>query len=86
MAMRPFVNYNQFDVASYVDYGRQKYEKHEDQREDDGSVNKAAAKNAPMIGNASNMQNGQQQNGSTASRIGRRAMRRMLRYGVRAAL
>ena len=33
MAKRPFVAYEQFDVAVFSDYGRQKYEKHEDQRD-----------------------------------------------------
>ena len=33
MASRPFVPYSQFDVAVFSDYGRQKYEKHEDQRD-----------------------------------------------------
>ena len=29
MAKRPFVNYDQFDVAAYVDYGKKRYDKHE---------------------------------------------------------
>lgn len=33
MAQRPFRPYEQFDVAVYTDYGRQKYEKHEDDRD-----------------------------------------------------
>lgn len=33
MASRPFVPYSQFDVAVFSDYGRQKYEKHEDERD-----------------------------------------------------
>lgn len=33
MAARPFVPYSQFDVAVFSDYGRQKYEKHEDERD-----------------------------------------------------
>lgn len=32
MAKRPFVPFNQFDIAAYVDYGRPKYDKHEDER------------------------------------------------------
>ena len=86
MAMRPFENYNQFDVATYVDYGRNKYDKHEDQRGADGQVNKAMAKNAPVIGNPSAMQSNQQQNGSGTSMVAGRVMRRMLRMGIRAAL
>lgn len=33
MAQRPFVKYENFDVAAYSDYGRPLYEKHEDQRD-----------------------------------------------------
>lgn len=33
LALRPFKPYEQFDVAQYTDYGRQKYEKHEDERD-----------------------------------------------------
>lgn len=32
MAKRPFVNYDQFDVAAYVDYGKRRYDKHEEDR------------------------------------------------------
>jgi hypothetical protein len=32
LAQRPFKPYTSFDVASYVDYGRPLYDKHEDQR------------------------------------------------------
>lgn len=51
MAMRPFVPFNRFDVASYVDYGRPIYDKHEDARNADGSVNKELAREQPKIGN-----------------------------------
>jgi hypothetical protein len=51
MASRPFVAYNQFDVAAFADYGKQKYDKHEDFRMADGTVNKDAAKSAPLLGN-----------------------------------
>ncbi len=33
MAARPFLPYNYFDVAAYVDYGRPKYDKNEDFRD-----------------------------------------------------
>lgn len=51
MAVRPFVPINRFDVASYVEYGRPKYDKHEDARMADGTVNKEIAKSLPTIGN-----------------------------------
>ncbi len=46
MAQRPFVPYEQFDVAYYTDYGRQKYEKHEEDRDMTGKlVNKPNQQN-----------------------------------------
>lgn len=41
MAQRPFVPYSQFDVAAFSDYGRQKYEKHEDERDMNGKIAEA---------------------------------------------
>ena len=55
MSMRPFVPFNHFDVAAYVDYGKPKYDKHEDARNPDGSVNKELAKELPTIGNPNAM-------------------------------
>jgi hypothetical protein len=51
MSVRPFVPIDRFDVAAYVEYGRPKYDKHEDARMADGSVNKDIAKNLPTMGN-----------------------------------
>jgi organic radical activating enzyme len=51
MARSPFVQYNQFNVAAFADYGKQKYDKHEDFRMVDGQVDKTAAKTAPLLGN-----------------------------------
>ena len=51
MAQRSFVAYNYFDVAAFSDYGKQKYDKHEDYRTADGMVDKPAARQAPTIGN-----------------------------------
>jgi hypothetical protein len=51
MAMRPFVAYEHFDVAAFADYGKPKYDKHEDARDASGQVDKIAARNAPTIGN-----------------------------------
>ena len=36
MSRRPFVNYRDFDTAAYVDYGRPKYDKREDSRDETG--------------------------------------------------
>lgn len=38
MSKRPFLPYQQFDVAAYTDYGRQKYEKNEDYRDLSGKL------------------------------------------------
>jgi hypothetical protein len=87
MAQRPFERYTQFDVANYVDYGRQKYDKHEDQRDANGQVDKGLAKKEPMIGNPQAMQaNNQQQRNGMMARPLQGGLRRMLRYGIRAAL
>lgn len=87
MAQRPFERYTQFDVAHYVDYGRQKYDKHEDARDANGQVDKALAKKEPMMGNPQAMaQNNNMQNAGMMGRGAQRGLRRMLRYGIRAAL
>jgi hypothetical protein len=38
MAARPFVHYTRFDVAAYADYGRPKYDKNEDFRDEQGRI------------------------------------------------
>ncbi len=61
MAARPFVSINQFDVASYVEYGKPKYDKHEDARLADGSIDKQLAKSLPTMGNKNVMAMGGKQ-------------------------
>jgi hypothetical protein len=36
MAQRPFVPYEEFDTAAFVDYGQLRYDKHENEAERDG--------------------------------------------------
>ena len=50
MAKRPFEPYSKFDVAAYVDYGLQKYDKHEDARDSYGKVIEQAKESAPTLG------------------------------------
>jgi hypothetical protein len=50
MAKRPFVAYDSFDVASYVDYGLQKYDKHEDARDSYGKVIDQLKESEPTLG------------------------------------
>jgi hypothetical protein len=38
MARQPFVPYDQFNVAAFVDYGRQQYDKNENMRTADGQM------------------------------------------------
>ncbi len=83
MAQHPFERYTQFDVAHFVDYGRQKYDKHEDQRDESGQVVKELARNEPMIGNPSAMPNKNKR--GMIGRQGQRGMRRAMRNGLRAA-
>lgn len=44
LSQRPFMPYQQFDVAAYTDYGRQKYEKHEEERDMSGKLVNAPTK------------------------------------------
>lgn len=49
MAQRPFLPYSQFDVTAYSDYGKKKYDKHEDYRNSRGQVD-SSARFAPELG------------------------------------
>jgi hypothetical protein len=50
LAMRPFQKYDNFDVASFCNYGLQKYDKHEDARDSSGRVIKDIEQNEPELG------------------------------------
>lgn len=50
MAKRPFMTYSRFDVAAYSDYGKWQYDKHEDARLADGTVDHERAKSLGHIG------------------------------------
>ena len=74
LAAHPFESYDHFDVAAFADYGKPKYDKHEDARDSSGQVDKMAARMAPTIGNQAmdrpmrgrrfqQMQNGYSNNG-----------------------
>jgi hypothetical protein len=56
LAYHPFEQYNSFNVAAFADYGKPKYDKHEDYRDASGQINKMAAKNAPELGNKAAME------------------------------
>ena len=50
MAARPFVRYENFDTAQFIDYGKLKYDKQEDYRDQDGKVT-GNSMDGPTIGN-----------------------------------
>jgi hypothetical protein len=83
MAARPFVPYQQFDVAKFSDYGRPLYNKNEDQRDLNGDVIPELAKSKPMIGNTDALK---KQNKNKNKNKNWRQMRRMIRQGVQSAL
>jgi hypothetical protein len=78
MAKRPFLPYERFDVAMYSDYGRQKYEKHEDYRYANGKVDVAAARDEQLIGNTAAMPQKHNRNRG----MNARRMNRLMRQGV----
>jgi hypothetical protein len=56
MTAYPFVSYDRFNVASYSDYGLWKYDKHEDARMADGSIDHDRAHALPTIGDPPSQQ------------------------------
>ncbi|HEY9714581.1 MAG TPA: hypothetical protein V6C72_14030 [Chroococcales cyanobacterium] len=58
MSKHPFMQYDRFDVASFADYGKQKYDKEEDYRTADGKVDMERARSAPELGDRSRMHMG----------------------------
>lgn len=88
MAQRPFVPYQQFDVAVYTDYGRPLYDKNEDLRSANGELLPGAdPRQKQLIGNTSQMKRNRHQNRNWngVQYYGRRFGNSMLRYGVGAA-
>ncbi|HEY9713501.1 MAG TPA: hypothetical protein V6C72_08515 [Chroococcales cyanobacterium] len=83
MAARPFQPYKKFDVASYSDYGKKMYDKHEQFRMADGQIAPGAnLSSEPMIGNDPRAHPVQTQ----VKRQGMRALRTGLWMGIRAAM
>lgn len=88
MAQRPFINYNQFDVAAYADYGRPKYDKNEDFR--DASTGKLAdedgAKHQEMLGQVPEKPMRRNRGGMMGQRMAQRGVSSMVRRGVKSVL
>lgn len=84
LAMRPFVPYEQFDVAAYSNYGKNLYDKHEQFRDPTtGQIAQGAnLKSEPFIGNDPRAHPVETQVKRQAPRV----MNSLLRYGLRAAM
>jgi hypothetical protein len=61
MARQPFVPYDSFNVAAFVDYGLQKYDKHEDSRDSYGKVIEKLKESEPELGGKHSATWGEQQ-------------------------
>lgn len=88
MAARPFMRYENFDVAAFSDYGKQKYDKHEDFLDPEtGKVaNGADVSQEKMIGNDPKAHPVKTESERMAKRAVRTGLSTVLRYGIRAAL
>jgi hypothetical protein len=52
LAAHPFERYDHFNVAAFSDYGKQRYDKHEDAMRPDGHIDMEKAANMPSLGKA----------------------------------
>lgn len=52
LASHPFEKYERFNVAAFSDYGKQRYDKHEDAMRADGHIDMEKAANIPSLGKA----------------------------------
>jgi len=82
MARRPFVPYAGFDTARFVDYGKPKYDKHEDSRDLSGQI-VTRDKKEELIGNKDQMPRKRRGYGGYLMQTG---LKTFARYGARAAL
>ena len=79
--MSPCISY----VASYADYGKPIYDKHEQFLDASGKIAEGSdLGSAPMIGNTPKAHPIQTQAKRTGSRVTRSVINRGLRYGIRA--
>jgi hypothetical protein len=88
MAARPFERYEDFDVAAFADYGKQKYDKHEDYLDPNTGQIAAGAKPSqePVLGNDPRAHPVQTESKRLAKTALRSGMNNMLRYGLRAMM
>ncbi len=82
MAARPFIPYDDFDVAAFSDYGRPMYDKNEDSLSVADSPPPASRGEAPMIGNDPRAHPIK----TKAKREGKSMLIRAAQYGLRAAI
>ncbi|HEY9870043.1 MAG TPA: hypothetical protein V6D08_12830 [Candidatus Obscuribacterales bacterium] len=86
MALRPFLPYQDFDVARYTDYGRPFYDKHEDQRDLSGQRVAFERDRDKLIGKTDNLPGKRRPTRNSFQRyLMQRGMQYFLRYGVAAA-
>ncbi len=88
MSMRPFIPYQQFDVAAYVDYGRPKYDKNEDFRDPNTGklADEAGVKNQEMLGQVPEKPMRRRKSGGMGRRIIQRSATSFVRKGVQNVL
>jgi len=80
MAVRPFVPFQQFDVARFVDYGRPLYDKNEDQRDLNGQRVVFDRQGDNLIGNTDSLP---RKRGGRRGGLPRFAIQRGLQYFIR---
>lgn len=85
MAQRPFVNYANFDVAKFSDYGRPLYDKNEDNRNEYGQV-VAKPDNSKFIGNTDAQPGMRRRQRGTAGYLMQRGVRTFIRSGTRSIM
>ncbi len=87
MAARPFVPYQQFDVAAYTDYGRPRYDKQEDYRDAYGNIIPGSDPGSePLIGNSNRIKQQGRPGYGLQYLGGRWGAARLLRSGISALL
>lgn len=87
LATRPFEQYKAFDVASFFDYGKPIYDKHEQFLDASGKIAPGAdLSSEPMIGNTPKAHPVKTQLQRTGKSVARTTFNQALRYGLRALI
>ncbi len=88
MSLRPFIPYSQFDVATYVDYGRPKYDKNEDFRDPNTGLiaDEDGVKHQQMLGQVPEKPMRRRNGTSMGRRMMQRSATSFVRKGVQNVL